>query len=224
MAKRTTRTTARQTKSSLGKWRLSSQEITWSAFDRMQERGFTPSFVEDTIKHGVPSTGRGGTTVYRSDQATVILNQDRLLMMTNIFSIPANCTINFEIKGYSTESPECVSDANWLKTLIRLNSNTMTVEVNAFVTTHDLHRFLKELKDVFSYKAKKAIFTTDEGAVFLKVFFDGNDDAKIIGYLKEMDEASVKADFELKIGRGELARTVENLESLLEFYPVITHL
>lgn len=145
-------------------------------------------------------------------------------MMNNIFSIPANCTINFEIKGYSTESLECVSDANWLKTLIRLNSNTMTVEVDAFVTTHDLHRFLKELKDLFSHKARKAIFATNEDAVFLKVLIDGNDDPKIIGYLKEMGEESVKTDFELKIGRGELARTVENLGSLLELYPVITHL
>ena len=136
----------------------------------------------------------------------------------------ANCAIIFEIKGYGTDSPECVSDANWLKALIRLNSNTLTSEVDAFVTTHDLHRFLSELKDGLSQKAGKATLATDEDAVFVEVFFDGNDEANIIGYLKEMGEASLKTDFELKIDQGELARTTENLASLLELYPVITRL
>ena len=144
--------------------------------------------------------------------------------MSDTFSIPGNCTINFEIKGYGTDPPECVSDANWLKALIRLSSNAMTSEVDAFVTTHDLHRFLSELKDGLSQKGGKATFATDEDAVFVKVFFDGNDEAKIIGYLKEMGEASLKTDFELKINQGELARTAENLASLLELYPVITHI
>ena len=53
---------------------VNGRDYTGHALDRIQERGLTPSVVEDTIKHGVPSTGRGGATIYRSGQATVILN------------------------------------------------------------------------------------------------------------------------------------------------------
>ena len=53
---------------------VNGRDYTGHALDRIQEPGLTPSVVEDTIKHGVPSTGRGGATIYRSGQATVILN------------------------------------------------------------------------------------------------------------------------------------------------------
>jgi RHS repeat-associated protein len=44
------------------------------ALDRMQARGLTPSVVEDAIANGASSPGRGGSTIYTTGQARVIVN------------------------------------------------------------------------------------------------------------------------------------------------------
>lgn len=40
----------------------------------MQERGLTPSVIEDAISRGTRTPGRGGTTVVTTDQARVVIN------------------------------------------------------------------------------------------------------------------------------------------------------
>jgi uncharacterized protein RhaS with RHS repeats len=47
---------------------------TGHALDAMQGRGITPSVVEDTIANGIKSSGYDGATIYKTDQATVIVN------------------------------------------------------------------------------------------------------------------------------------------------------
>ena len=49
-------------------------EYSGHALDQMQARGLTPSVIEDTISNGIPSTGRSGAMVYRTDQAKVVIS------------------------------------------------------------------------------------------------------------------------------------------------------
>lgn len=53
---------------------INGRTFTGHALDRMQGRGLVPSVVEDTIRNGVVTAGRGGSTIYTSNQARVILN------------------------------------------------------------------------------------------------------------------------------------------------------
>jgi hypothetical protein len=43
------------------------------ALDRMQQRGFTPSVIEDAISSGTPSLSYGGTTAYYSSKNNIIV-------------------------------------------------------------------------------------------------------------------------------------------------------
>ena len=53
---------------------ISGRKYTGQALDRMQERGLTPTVIEDTISRGTPTPSRGGTTVIKTDQAGVVIN------------------------------------------------------------------------------------------------------------------------------------------------------
>jgi filamentous hemagglutinin len=61
--------TTRNTATSIG-----SREYTGHALDQMQNRGLTPSVVEDTLARGVKTPGRDGATVFTTDQARIIVN------------------------------------------------------------------------------------------------------------------------------------------------------
>ncbi|MGH9768139.1 MAG: RHS repeat-associated core domain-containing protein [Blastocatellia bacterium] len=53
---------------------IGGRRYTGHALDQMQGRGLTPSVVEDTIARGAKTPGRGGATIYTTEQARVILN------------------------------------------------------------------------------------------------------------------------------------------------------
>jgi len=55
---------------------INGRKYTGHALDRMQERGFTPSVVEDAIKNAIPQSGKNGAKIFKSKEATVILNPD----------------------------------------------------------------------------------------------------------------------------------------------------
>jgi filamentous hemagglutinin len=48
------------------------------AFDRMQDRGLTPSVIQNTIENGVPTPSRGGTTVFYDsvNNVSVVTNSE----------------------------------------------------------------------------------------------------------------------------------------------------
>ena len=142
--------------------------------------------------------------------------------MINKLLVPASGAILFEITGYSSEMPKCVSDANWLKTTISINSTSISAKVEAFVSTMDLHNFLSELNKIISARNGEAVLSTDEEAVFLKVCFNNNEKHMIEGYLKEIEDISINVFFQLSIDHQDLINTINNLTSLLEYYPVIT--
>lgn len=47
-------------------------------FDRMQDRGLTPSVIQNTIENGVPTPSRGGTTVFYDsvNNVSVVTNSE----------------------------------------------------------------------------------------------------------------------------------------------------
>ncbi|MCL5773493.1 MAG: hypothetical protein M1536_03855 [Firmicutes bacterium] len=48
---------------------IGGRQYTGHSLDRMQGRGLTPSVVEDTISRGTTTAGRGGATIYTTEQA-----------------------------------------------------------------------------------------------------------------------------------------------------------
>lgn len=50
---------------------ISNREYSGHALDRMQDRGITPSVVENTIKNGKTTSSRGGTTVHFDPESKV---------------------------------------------------------------------------------------------------------------------------------------------------------
>ncbi|PAO00739.1 hypothetical protein CIW62_11415 [Enterobacter cloacae] len=50
---------------------ISNREYSGHALDRMQDRGVTPSVVENTIKNGQSTPGRGGTTVHFDPESKI---------------------------------------------------------------------------------------------------------------------------------------------------------
>jgi hypothetical protein len=53
---------------------IGGRTYTGPALDQMQNRGLTPSVVEDTIAHGARTAGRDGAAIFTTDQARVIVN------------------------------------------------------------------------------------------------------------------------------------------------------
>lgn len=53
---------------------IGGRNFTGHAIDRMQGRGIPPSAVDNTIRNGIPSAGRGGATIYRTNELKVIVN------------------------------------------------------------------------------------------------------------------------------------------------------
>ena len=55
---------------------IGGRKFTGHALDRMQERGITPSVVNDTIETGTKTSGRDGASIFTTDQLRVIVNPD----------------------------------------------------------------------------------------------------------------------------------------------------
>ena len=53
---------------------INGRQYTGHALDQMQGRGLTPSVIEDTLARGAQSQGRGGATIFTTDQTRVIVN------------------------------------------------------------------------------------------------------------------------------------------------------
>ncbi|MYF71276.1 MAG: hypothetical protein F4181_15555, partial [Proteobacteria bacterium] len=62
---------------------IEGRNYTGHALDRMQERGLTPSLIEDTITTGTVSSGRGGTSVFATHQMRVILDSSGRVITAN---------------------------------------------------------------------------------------------------------------------------------------------
>jgi len=52
------------------------------ALDRMQDRGILPSAIDNTLRYGVPSASRGGTTIFYEpiNNITVVTNSNGLVV------------------------------------------------------------------------------------------------------------------------------------------------
>jgi len=59
-----------------GPTKISGRQYSGHALDRMQERGLTPTVVEETIANGVQSNGNNGASVFTTGEARVIINSD----------------------------------------------------------------------------------------------------------------------------------------------------
>jgi len=142
--------------------------------------------------------------------------------MSEDFIIPAiKFNIIFQIKGYNTTVDECLSDANWLKAIISINSKTIISSVDAFVATNDLHLFSKDLQNLLHGNSNEAQLSTDEDAVFFKISSRDKKDSIISGYIREIGEDTIMTKFKSKVDIEELQMTSEKLSSLVDLYPIL---
>jgi hypothetical protein len=62
---------------------IGGRQYTGHALDQMRNRGLMPSVVEDAIANGARSAGRGGATIFTTDQARVVLSADGSVTTVN---------------------------------------------------------------------------------------------------------------------------------------------
>lgn len=141
--------------------------------------------------------------------------------MSDQLYIPADGTISLEIKGYSTKQQQSPDDANWLSALVTVTSSSISSRIDAFVTINDLHRFRDELRDGICGKRQNSSLSSDEDEVHITITFGNTNQCKITGYLKEIGYAKVITTFEFTIDHGSLCRVAENLDTMLETYPIV---
>ena len=128
-------------------------------------------------------------------------------------------TVN--VLGYENSRPATVSDANWLRAHIQLETRGCVVRVDAALTTQDVKYFLDELEVVHSALDGTASLTTDEEAISLRVKVTKTGAAQISGELKELGSSNFKLEFEFESDQSYLWRTLAGLRGIHQMYPIV---
>jgi hypothetical protein len=129
-------------------------------------------------------------------------------------------SISIEVLGYENTAATNESDANWLKSRIRIVAGPFSGELDASLTTQDFVYLERELTDVLRTFEGKATFQTDEDWLYFQIEMGSRGAAIISGALKANSGSRTSLSFSFETDQSYLTQTKHALAQVLKCFPI----
>ena len=129
-------------------------------------------------------------------------------------------SIEIKLFGYENANSDNSSDANWLKSKIKISSGPFQGEFDATLTTSDFSCFEQELIQVLSNLNGKARFQTDEDWLSFDVEIGFLGTAVVQGTAKANDGSRTNLVFSFETDQSYLQQTMRALSDITQTFPV----
>ena len=140
--------------------------------------------------------------------------------MIRLYIKGTNGSISIELLGYENAAAQNASDANWLKTRIKVISGPFCGEIAATMTTHDFSYFEKELIELLLNLKGKAKFQTNEEWLSFEIEIGALGTAIVRGTAKANDGSRSSLAFSFETDQSYLEQTRQLLSSITQNFPV----
>jgi hypothetical protein len=129
-------------------------------------------------------------------------------------------SIRIEVLGYENPIAENDSDANWLRSRIRVAVGSFSGETDAALTTQDFAYFERQLAEVLRTLQGKATFQTDEDSLRFEVWMGSLGTATVSGAVKATSGSQASLRFSFETDQSYLAQTELELVEVTKEFPI----
>lgn len=129
-------------------------------------------------------------------------------------------SISIDVLGYENAAASNDSDANWLRSKIKVAAGPFSGETDAALTTQDFVYFERELAEVLRTLKGKATFQTDEDALRFEVEMSSRGTATVSGAAKAGGGLQASLRFSFETDQSYLAQTKRALAEVTENFPI----
>jgi len=140
--------------------------------------------------------------------------------MINVPIAGSGGSITIEVLGYENPGAGNDSDANWLRSKVRVVVGPFSGEVDAALTTQDFVYFERELTEMLRTLEGKATFQTDEDWLRFEIGMGSRGTATVSGAVKAGGGTQASLRFWFETDQSFLAQTKRALAEVAEHLPV----
>lgn len=140
-----------------------------------------------------------------------------------MISVPIDGTggsISIEVLGYENAAASNDSDANWLRSKVRVAAGPFSGEVDAALTTQDFVYFERELTEMLRTLQGKATFQTDEDWLRFEIGMGSRGTATVSGAVKAGGGSQASLRFSFETDQSFLGQAKRALAEVSANFPV----
>lgn len=140
-----------------------------------------------------------------------------------MISVPIGGTggsVTIEVIGYENPAAGDDSDANWLRSTVRVSVGPFAGDIEGSLTTQDFAYFERELSEVLRTLQGKATFQTDEGWLRFEVGMSLRGTATVSGVVKAGGGSQASLRFSFETDQSYLGETNRALGAVAKDFPV----
>jgi hypothetical protein len=141
-------------------------------------------------------------------------------MLTFSFGQSERERIEIEVLDYERKPVGEYWDDNWLNVEIRIHAGGFRGKIAATIITSELEKFLSELKPLYEKLVGEAKFTTMEEQLGLRLIGDGKGHIELRGEVADRAGIGNRLSFNLRFDQTQLKQSINNLELIVETFPV----
>lgn len=129
-------------------------------------------------------------------------------------------SVTIEVIGYENPAAGNDSDANWLRSTVRVSVGPFAGDIEGSLTTQDFAYFERELSEVLRTLQGKATFQTDEDWLRFEVGMGSRGTATVSGVVKAGGGSQASLRFSFETDQSYLGETNRALGAVAKDFPV----
>ena len=129
-------------------------------------------------------------------------------------------SISIEVIGYESPDAGNHSDANWLRSTVRVSVGPFAGDIEGSLTTQDFAYFERELSEMLRTLQGKATFQTDEDWLRVEVGMGSRGTATVSGVVKAESGSQASLRFSFETDQSYLGETKRALSEVANEFPV----
>jgi hypothetical protein len=129
-------------------------------------------------------------------------------------------SISIEVLGYENAAASNESDANWLRSKVRVAAGPFSGDANGALTTQDFVYFERELTEMLRTLQGKATFQTDEDWLRFEIRMGSRGTATISGAVKASGASQASLRFSFETDQSFLGSTKRGLAEITANFPI----
>ncbi len=129
-------------------------------------------------------------------------------------------SIIIQVISYENPTASNDSDANWLRTAVRVSVGPFAGDIDGSVNTHDFAYFERELSEMLLTLRGKATFQTDEDWLRFEVGMGSRGTATVSGVVKARGGLQASLRFSFETDQSYLVDTKRALGEMANDFPI----
>jgi hypothetical protein len=158
--------------------------------------------------------------LYSMYRRSVIIRPEQETMGDRVTIAGGPGKIVIEVFAYERRAAKNEDDANWLVTRVTVAVPPFSGSWDAAITTHELAIFQGELKIALASLSGTAKFRGMEGDLSLIIEFNKRGGAEVTGVSKPNGFLGTELHFDFETDQTFLKKTLQELEKVLQQFPV----